>query len=680
LQPLSILFGAGFTVAVGYGLGALLLKRFTADAAIRFVAGSALLSALVFTACALGLVYPPVFLLAGVVAIAAARSEFHLPHFSNVSRVWLIFVPFFVLYLSNAMAPEISFDGSRYHLGLVARILREHGFHPIHDNFYAAFPQGIEMLYLFAFAFGRHSAAAVTHLAFLVALSWQVFTWVRREGGEVAGLAAAFLVFASPLMGVDGTSALIDVAVAAVVFTLFRVLLLWDEKRSAVLLGAAGLLAGFGVAGKYTAFLVVPCAVAFVWWRSRSLRAGLVVATVAALAVAPWLVKNYLWFGNPFAPFFNRYFPNQYLTTSFETEYRRAQILPIAPWQLAVAFGPVFLLAPLGRKRWLWLSALAAGAGFVWNTGDRFLIPALPFVAASICLAFARQPRILFVLMGLHAILSWPTVLRRYCRPDTWRLDKVTYREALRIKPENGYLESNLVYYGAACLLDRATPPSASIFMEVPIPEAYTERHVLVGYQSAANVVSRRVWFTGFVPEHAPVWRASFRFQPRSATAIRVGSTRPSWTLHELRIYLAYRELPRDSWRTSAPEVLDGRQVSFWMANDLTQSVEVVFPSTLAFDRVVLETAMDQPDARYTLEARDTAGRWEPLGAPTEFDQIAPPDNLRLQAAQELHRRGIDYLLLFDGEFGADDVRTRTAQWGVTQVTEYKGARLYKLP
>ena len=81
--------------------------------------------------------------------------------------------------------------------------------------------QGVEMLYLCAFAFGRHSAAAVVHLGFLLALAWQMISWARRAGFELAGICAALLVFLSPLDGVDASSAYNDVAVAAIAFTLF---------------------------------------------------------------------------------------------------------------------------------------------------------------------------------------------------------------------------------------------------------------------------------------------------------------------------------------------------------------------------------------------------------------------------------------------------------------------------
>ena len=66
----------------------------------------------------------------------------------------------------------------------------------------------------------------------------------------MAGICAAAMVFVSPVVGVDGTSAYNDVAVAAIAFTLFHVLDLWDGSRNPRLLVAAGLLSGFAFAAK----------------------------------------------------------------------------------------------------------------------------------------------------------------------------------------------------------------------------------------------------------------------------------------------------------------------------------------------------------------------------------------------------------------------------------------------
>src|SRR5215471_3334584 len=187
-------------------LGDLVLRDACREGGLRFVVGSAILSLIIFTACAAGIAHWWAFLSIGIGAIGSAglvrngltsgprpKAGPLLPYRQILIAVFGIY---FLLYLSHAMAPEASPDGAGYHLSLVARYLEAHGFVRITDNFYAAFPAAIEMLFLHAFAFGRHSAAALVHLTFLIALTWQIYVYAPR-----AGFAAALLVFASPVVG-----------------------------------------------------------------------------------------------------------------------------------------------------------------------------------------------------------------------------------------------------------------------------------------------------------------------------------------------------------------------------------------------------------------------------------------------------------------------------------------------
>ena len=63
------------------------------------------------------------------------------------------------------------------------------------------------------------------------------------------------------MVGIDGISAYVDVSAACAVFGVFYLLEIWDKERIPALLIAAGLLAGFAYAAKYTAGLAVPYAV-----------------------------------------------------------------------------------------------------------------------------------------------------------------------------------------------------------------------------------------------------------------------------------------------------------------------------------------------------------------------------------------------------------------------------------
>ena len=88
---------------------------------------------------------------------------------------------------------------------------------------------------------------------------------------------------------------------------MFYLLQIFDEQSDPNFLFLAGIFVGFSFAIKYTGWLVLPYAA--VALRGRHLTRLLLPA---ALLAAPWLIRNWIWVGNPLAPFFNRWFPNPF--------------------------------------------------------------------------------------------------------------------------------------------------------------------------------------------------------------------------------------------------------------------------------------------------------------------------------------------------------------------------------
>ena len=140
-----ILFGAAFTAMASYSAGRLLLRRLRIELflqeerAFAFLLGSAVLSWLVFAMAAAHVVYKGTLLALGVAMIAAGCRRSHARPFPALPRRWLwtsapVAILFSVLYICHAMAPEMSPDGTSYHLGLVSRYYREHGFPSITTN------------------------------------------------------------------------------------------------------------------------------------------------------------------------------------------------------------------------------------------------------------------------------------------------------------------------------------------------------------------------------------------------------------------------------------------------------------------------------------------------------------------------------------------------------------------
>ena len=714
MQALAILFGASFTAATCLAIGARILGA-ASDIGARFVVGAAVLSMAVFGLCCAGLAYPAVFLAAGAAAVASwFRPSSRLPAWRKWPRLYYLIAAiaafYFVAYFFNAMAPESSYDGTTYHLSLVARYLREHGFRPITWNLYASLSQGAEMLFLFAFAFGRHSAAAMVHFAFLLALTCQIYAYGRRAGFPLAGGAGALLVFASPMTGVDGTSAYVDVALAAVVFTMFHLLRVWEDQPSTRLLIAIGILAGFAYGVKYTGWTAVPFAMAWVGWKTRRLRPVVLVAGWAAAIVLPWMVKNAVWAGNPLAPFFNHWFPNPYVTSAFESQYssyyHRYDLSSL--WQLPLQLttyghlggllGPVFLLAPaallaLKRRegRELLLAALVFGATYFSNIGTRFLLPVLPFVALAMSLALAGAPRVLAALVVIHAVISWPTRVAWYCAPDAWHLARVPWRQALRIKPADEYLESNMFFYGAVRMIERNTPPEATVFTYRPIPESYTSRRVLVNYESELNQIAGAMIQTASFPQDAPAWQVLFRFAASDLNGLRLttrNAGRVQWRIHELEA--VNFDMPVGRWAGRAStypwtqaSAHDGNLLTFWRSGEFLspgQTFEMDLHERADIDAVFIQTTLDQRDVKLKLEGRDSTGAWRFLSDSPETHEAAERPDLRPAAIAQLTQRGIGYLLSFENEAETRDLREHATLWGIREVAHNKDARLYQIP
>src|SRR5947207_15535117 len=126
-EVFSILFGSAFTVAGSLAMGSLLLSGLRIklhrgeSALIGFIAGAGVLSFLVTLLCMIQQARKGVFLWGGLAAIALAawrRQPYRRP-LPAVRLDWmvsfvLITTAFFIYYFTNALAPEVSPDGSGY--------------------------------------------------------------------------------------------------------------------------------------------------------------------------------------------------------------------------------------------------------------------------------------------------------------------------------------------------------------------------------------------------------------------------------------------------------------------------------------------------------------------------------------------------------------------------------------
>jgi len=728
-QAFWALLGAAATVAACYATGALVVDRVKAPLArterfpLSFVLGASVLHLIMFALLALKIAYRPVVVGTLVVPIAWAiwkgswklKGESFEPLSQPLKSFYsTIFTAFTIVYFFHAWAPESSPDGAGYHLGLVARYLRVHGFEKVITNMYASLSAGVEMLYFPAFAIGKHSSAALVHYAFLVALAMAMFAYGRRIGKPWVGAAGALLVYVSPVVGIDGSIAYNDCGVAAIAFSVFYFLEIWDEVREPLLLIPIGFLAGYCYAAKYTAFVMAIYAVGFVAWRSRRMRATLAVSACAAVMIVPWVAKDWIYAQNPVAPFFNKIFRNPYGRVRTEQEYNDylTRMGVENKWTLPLEvtvrgektgglIGPIFLLAPVAllalrfrEGRRLLLAGLLILTPYLANVGTRFLIPCLPFFALALAMAVSWPPALAAILL-FHAVASWPSVIPRYASKYSWRLDRILYKQAIRKIPQDRYLRQNFGGYGIARMIDETVPKGVPVLAVNGLPEAYSTHEILVGFQSAYNDDLADILNAGWDESRQPTRRIIFKFPSTPVRRIRVlqtgvGVPLEEFKAHEVRFFSNGVELPRDpAWRLQAwPNPWDVRMAfdnspaTRWRSWETARPgmyIDADFGKYESVDEVRLDTSFDYANLRLQVEAMNPDRKWAKIAADPETQIIPAPVSIRRWASRELHARGIDYIVMQDTDWGAEDMREDPESWGFQEIAKGYGARIYKV-
>ena len=759
-QLASVLAGGSLTVAAACLVGRTAIgqlrglrgKLTSAEGwLLSFGCGSALLSTLVFVLCAAGWFYDASVL--GVfTAIALAWYRWGRWNWEAAAaeprpkgHFWklLLYVPaavYGILYVIHTLAPETRTDAMGYHLGLVHRYYRAHGFEAITTNVYAQISQGAEMLYLFAYAIGRESAAKIVHVSFLIATAGAILCLARRFRAELAGVFATVVYVTCPVVIPDATSAYNDCALAFTLFAAFYVLVLWWRDGTKAWLLLLGALIGFSFAIKYTGVIAIAAAVAaalrnlFQRGSAKSTAALLAWTGVpAALIGLPWLLKNALFTGNPLAPFFNGWFPNPYFSVEWETAYKfamrsyregpfdRWQQLLEAPFDLILgeryggSLGWMILLLPIAVLAWkkpltraLLAAALVSATPWLANAGARFLIPSLPFALMAIGLALEVLPLrlrhgIVAVLLVGQCVTSWPAQRSRWYYSDLWSVEGLPWRAALRLEPQKWHLARNVEFFLLADRIDQLGGSEMRVLSFTDLPEAYFDAELLVSYQGLENQDLSDAMLAPLKPSQVPDSAVRAAWSPRQSRGVRVKQVRDhsarSWAASELRVFSNRRAVrPNPQWIAQAhplpwhsSRLIDGNLFTRWSSRQPPapgMALEIHFNEGMVVDGVELVHPGSAAATQATLEfaVLGTDHRWERV-RPESFEFVAievEPGAAQASSAALLRQHGIDYVVLNVDPRNpyfpqARVIASEPSRWGLRRVFVDRTAMLFEV-
>lgn len=665
------LFGAALTLATSLLTGRGLWRK--ADWPLQFALGAAVLAHLVLALGWLGALRPAVFA-AGAAALAGLslwRARWRTNGGETVGRPsawWMLCLPWAAFLLIHATGPAVQPDEITYHLGLVREWLAEGRF-PARAGFYESMPQMAEMLFAFAYAFGGAPAAKLVHLGFLAVLMALI---VRMAGGG-RGVAAMALVAASPVVMTDAASAYNDVMLAFYALALYRTL----ERGET---GRAGLLAGACYAVKMTGGVFALAAL--LWLLARRERPWRFLAG-ALVFPAPWLVRNALLAGNPFAPLMNAWFPNEHFHASTEALLRhnlatygvhgmdRLLETLFGGGVLGGHLGAGFLFAPLllwglwraGRRAALPLALAAAVAALPWlaNAGTRFLIPALPFVA-----------------LALPAPLAWPAAVVQVAAlgwtppAGSWSLRgwsaQAQPSEPAVIAMLNRHTrpgERILDFISAPTLYIRSAPMSPWGYVQAGRAEAALVRALTAApglmYNLRADwhtVRLRQIRLVAAEPGPSPLNVQEVSFE--GATRCRFTATR-----HTAETPLAFDRNLTTGWSTWAPA----------RAGD---GITIDCPEPLDTTGLRATIAMAWTGMKLRVEGDGRVLNGDPGYTPVT------PLNWRRAAVSAVRREGFRWILIRDGGGGhgavAADFLARPRDWGLEGMAAEGNVYLWRVP
>jgi hypothetical protein len=676
---IAALVAALATLATAWALGRLLSRHQALSAPTHLAAGAAVLGTTVFLLLAGGLVRRASFVALTIIVLGAAawrerdrRPRICLPGGPPWAILGILGV-FGVVYWFRALAPDLEPDSAGYHLGLVNEWMRTR---VLADRvgFYEMLPHGLEMLFLHAFAFGKHSAATLLHFGLLVATVPLMFRVAARFGlPRWAGAAAAVFYFTSPVVAIDGTSGYNDAALA------FFTLAVFDLIAGCAPAWVAGLCAGFCYSIKMTGAVAILGGLVWLAVQRRRPRPVLLFGAAALAMMLPWMLRNQVMAANPVAPFLSGIFPSPAFHASQEQALRAnvnkldLESLAQLPVEITVRgatagglLGPVFLLMPLAlvalrdrQGRLLLGAAVVAALPWLANSGTRFLIPALPFASLALGLGLDRiAPRRGPALVAvLAAAACWPGVVVGYAAPFAWTIRQIPWRVVLGLETRQQYIEKS-ADAAVAAMVDRHIQPNDLVYDPFGLPWAYVRWIPMGTWNSAA---ANRVTMALETAERKPPFHeVVMRWPAAAVAALRIRPSRPwpdAWSAVEVVALANGAPLaPQPDWRTTAGHypaeagyALDGNFVTEYRSweparPEMYWELRLDKPATLDGARIV-SRSIDPGAIEVLGESAAGGAGWRKLSRDYTQSDV-PVVDLRRSAIRVARREGLRWLIL----------------------------------
>ena len=218
-----------------------------------------------------------------------------------------------------AFTPELFYDALVYHVGLPQMYINEGRILDTPHVYFSRSPMLMHMLYVLSVGLDGDTLAKLINWLFLMAGVGSAFVLCERLGWKKAAPWAALVYLAVPIVQMNVWSTAVDASMGGVFAMATYSLLEWRRSDKKLAWAAlTGLFAGAVFAIKYPGVMVTALMGAALFLsavnriKDRAVFLSLVIyGLMAGVMVSPWLVRNYVWTGNPVYPILSSVFESR---------------------------------------------------------------------------------------------------------------------------------------------------------------------------------------------------------------------------------------------------------------------------------------------------------------------------------------------------------------------------------
>jgi hypothetical protein len=300
-------------------------NSFAEEGAFSTATGAAVIALLILAAALAGFLNPyvvgTIFLVALILCgsqllrlVEVARTAMSRDYSRPVEVAYILaFAAVVLVMVLRALTPPHAVDEAIYHLAAVKRFIEAGSLTPLYDIAQGNTHMLAHMLFAPCLMLGADSAAKLLSVGFALLTALSLYAYARRFFDGATGYVAALGFFGAGMVVEVAITARIDVILAGFLFLATYSLTVYLEDRKTQWLWLSAFLSGIAVSIKLTGLLwvVILGCLYLVQTLPRAsklelflhLRRGVLYFLILLAVISPWLLKNYVYFRDPFYPF-----------------------------------------------------------------------------------------------------------------------------------------------------------------------------------------------------------------------------------------------------------------------------------------------------------------------------------------------------------------------------------------